>query len=65
MSPILKTDVYMHLTRSSSMQQRIDDLERLGIITIYYTARNNAQVIVITDKGRRIASLIRDIVAIL
>ena len=61
MSPVVKSDIYNDIARSSGMSKKIDDLYRLGIVEIYLTAHTNTNVVVITDKGREVAALIRNI----
>jgi len=60
MSPVLKSDLYNDISRGAGMPGKIDDLRKLGILEVYYTARTTANVIVITDKGRKVAKAIRD-----
>jgi len=63
MSPVMKSDVYSDISRSSGMSGKIVSLYRLGIIEIFGTV-SGAEILVITEKGRRIAALIREIVDI-
>jgi hypothetical protein len=65
MSPVLKSDLYNDVSRGSSMPDKIETLRKLGILEIYYTARTTANVLVITDKGRRVASIIRSMMDII
>ena len=60
MSPVLKSDLYNDVSRGSGMPGKLESLRRLGIIEIYYTARTTANVIVITEKGRMVARMIRE-----
>ena len=60
MSPVLKSDLYNDISRAATMADKLDDLRSLGIIEIYWTVKANSNVIVITDKGRRVASVIRE-----
>lgn len=55
MSPVVKSDVYNNISRANNMVKKIDDLEELGLIKIYKTARTNTNVIVITKKGKIVA----------
>ena len=59
MAPVIKTDVYNDVARSSSMLTRIDDLEAMGLVRIYPTGRTNNKVVTMTDKGREVAKTIR------
>jgi len=60
MSPVLKSDIYNDISRGAGMVEKLNDLQRLGIIEIYHTARTVSNVIVITDKGRKIAAIINE-----
>ena len=62
MSPVLKSDVYSDISRTAGMAEKLDDLREMGLIEIYNTVRSNSNVIVITDKGRAVANMIKDIV---
>lgn len=64
MAPVIKTDVYNDVARSSSMLTRIDDLEEMGIVKIYATGRTNNKVVTMTDKGREVAQMIRKMIEI-
>ncbi len=64
MSPVLKSDVYSDISRTAGMAEKLDDLREMGLIEIYNTVRSNSNVIVITDKGRAVASMIKDIVGL-
>lgn len=60
-SPVMKSDVYENVSKSSSIPVKISELEALGIVNVYQIAKNNSNVLMITPKGRRIARLINDI----
>lgn len=64
-SPVMKSDVYNDISRSSSMSDKLCDIENLGLIDVYQTIRNNSNILMITDKGRKVAGLIEDLVRIL
>ena len=34
----------------------------MGLVKVYCTARTNSQILVITDKGKQVAGLIKEIV---
>ena len=65
MAPVIKTDVYNDVARSSSMLTRIDDLEAMGIVRIYPTGRTNNKVVTMTDKGREVAKVIRKMIEVI
>jgi len=58
MSPVVKSDIYNNISRANNMPKKIDDLEKLGLIRIYRTAKTNTNVIVITPKGKMVADQI-------
>ncbi|MBE6519317.1 MAG: hypothetical protein E7Z70_07295 [Thermoplasmata archaeon] len=62
MSPVLKSDIYNNVSRSGGMVEKIEDLVELGLVKVYCTARTNSQILVITEKGKLVAGLIREIV---
>ena len=62
MSPVLKTDIYNDLSRSAGMSDKIEELHQLGLLEMYSTSRANACVVVITDKGRKVVEIIREMV---
>ena len=62
MSPTVKSDIYNDVSRSATMPGKIDTLERLRLIQVYRTAHTNTNVVVITDKGRKVAEKIRELV---
>ena len=62
MSPVLKSDIYNNVSRSGGMVEKIEDLVELGLVKVYCTARTNSQILVITDKGKQVAGLIKEIV---
>ncbi len=62
MSPVLKTDIYNDLSRSAGMSDKIEDLHHLGLLEMYSTSRANACVVVITDKGRKVVEIIRQMI---
>ena len=64
MAPVIKTNVYNDVARSSSMLTRIDDLEDMGLVKIYATGRTNNKVVTMTDKGREVAQMIRKMIEI-
>ena len=61
MSPVLKSDIYSNISRSATMAEKIEDLRKIGLVDVYWTAKANTNVVVITDKGRKIAGMFREI----
>lgn len=62
MSPVVKSDIYNSISRSANVVSKLDDLRDMGLIEMYHTGRTNMSVIVITDKGKRAASIIRQMI---
>ena len=64
MSPVMKSDVYSSISRSQGMIEKIESLYRLGLIDIYSTV-SKAEILVITDKGKRVAGMVGQILDII
>ena len=64
MSPVLKSDIYNDISRASTMSVKLDNLREIGLIEFYSTVQGG-NVVVITDKGREVVSLIKDMVEII
>ena len=64
-SPLTKTDIYNDISRSTGVMRKIDELQEMGLIDIYTTGRTNLNVIVITEKGKQVAEIIRTMVDVL
>jgi len=62
MSPVVKSDIYNSISRSANVVSKLEDLQDMGLIEMYHTGRTNMSVIVITDKGKRVASIIRQMI---
>ncbi|WII07178.1 hypothetical protein PED39_06195 [Methanomassiliicoccales archaeon LGM-RCC1] len=62
MSPVVKSDIYNSISRSANVVSKLDGLRDMGLIEMYHTGRTNMSVIVITEKGRKIASVIRQMI---
>ena len=60
LSPVLKADIYNDISRCSTMPEKLEDLKKTGLVEIYHTGRTNSNVIVITEKGRKVADLIQE-----
>ena len=65
MSPVLKSDIYNDISRSGRMADKLDDLYSLGLIEVYRAGRTDSRVIVITEKGRKVAAMINDIIGLI
>ena len=61
MSPVIKTDIHAHVSRCAGMNDKIDDLAGLGLLKVYHTARNNTNIVVITEKGKEVADRLQAI----
>ena len=47
------------------MPNKIQELYDLGLLDIFYTGRTNTNVIIITEKGRRVADRIMQLVELI
>ena len=65
MSPTVKSDIYNDISRSATMPGKIDTLRKLGIVEVYRTTHTNTNVVVITEKGRKVAEAIKDMLDII
>jgi len=65
MSPVVKSDVYNDISRSSNMPEKIADLYDMGLIDVFSTGRTNNNVIVITEKGKAVAEKILSIIDVI
>ena len=65
MSPVLKSDIYNDISRCSNMADKLEDLRSLGLLEIYNTGRTNSNVVMITEKGRKVAESIKEIIELL
>lgn len=65
LSPVVKSDVYNDISRSVNMASKLNDLYEMGIIEIFGTGRTNTNVILITEKGRKAARMIRELIGII
>ena len=65
MSPVMKTDIYSNVSRCSSMAEKIDTLYSMGLVDIYHAARTNSEIVVATERGKRVAEQIEAIVDII
>ncbi len=64
-SPVVKSDIYNDISRSVNMASKLNDLYYMGLIEVYGTGRTNTNVIVITDKGREVAKMIKQILEVI
>jgi len=47
------------------MGEKVKMLEEWGLVEIFYTAYTNSNVVVITEKGRKVASIVRSMLEII
>ncbi len=64
-SPVLKSELYNNISRGTGMPEKIEELRELGIIQIYRSIHNTTNIVVITDKGKKVAAMIRDMLELL
>ena len=65
MSPVLKSDIYNDVARSAGIAAKLEDLRDMGIIEIYCTGRTNNNVIVMTEKGRKVARKLEALISLI
>ena len=64
-SPVTKTDIYNNVARHANMLPKLQDLYEMGLIDIYETGRTDSNIIIITEKGRRAAGIIHELVSVI
>lgn len=57
-----KSEIYESVARNGRMVDKLEALERNGLIVMDCQGGTNRAVITLTDKGRRVAELIRDLI---
>ena len=60
LSPVLKSDIYNDISRCSTMPEKLEGLQSAGLVEIHHTGRTDSNVIIITEKGRKVADLINE-----
>ena len=60
--PANKTDIYSNISRNVNMADKMDALQRMGLICIHDTFEKNMSYIVLTDKGERVADIIQEMI---
>jgi len=65
MSPVMKSDIYNDVSRCSNMAQKIDTLYSMGLINIYQAVRTKSNIVVITERGRRVAESIEEMIDVI
>lgn len=58
--PAIKSDIYANISRNVNMADKLETLQKLGLITIYDSFERNTCYIVLTDKGEKIANMIEE-----
>ncbi len=58
--PRTKMDLYQEVSKNPRMPDKIADLERVGIVSMW-AQENRATMIGLTDKGREVALILRRI----
>ncbi len=58
-SPVMKTDIYSEISRSAGMSDKLDSLREAGLIEIYGSEDARTDYIILTEKGKNVASKIR------
>ena len=65
MSPVIKSDILNNVTRCSSLNEKLDDIEHLGMIKTYRLARSNTIVYVATPKGKEVTRILDDLLDVI
>lgn len=63
-APVLKSDIYSHVSKSGSMLKRIDRMKELGLIDVRYTGYLNSYMVSLTVKGKAVVRRIRSLVEV-
>ena len=56
-----KTEIYENISRSARMPEKLEALKESGLICMDCYGNTGRAAITLTDKGRRVAELIRDL----
>ena len=65
MSPVMKSDIYNDVSRCSNMAEKIDTLYSMGLINIYQAVRTKSNIVVITERGRRVAETLEEMIDVI
>ena len=57
-----KTEIYENISRSARMPEKLEALKESGLICMDCYGNTGRATITLTDKGRRVAELIRDLI---
>lgn len=60
--PAIKTEIYDKVSRNSSMQRRLEELQDYGLITMYSSPDVRTVFVVLTDKGEKVAGQIEELI---
>ena len=60
--PAIKTELYNNVSRSYSMNKKLDRLQEIGLLTTYSSKDGCEIFVVLTDKGEKVARYIEDLI---
>ena len=63
--PAIKSDIHANISRNSGMADKLETLEKMGLIAMYDSFENRTCYIILTDKGEKVAALIEDMIQII
>ncbi len=63
--PAIKSDIHANISRNSGMAEKLETLEKMGLISMYDSFESRTCYIILTDKGEKVADLIEDMLEII
>ena len=63
--PAIKSDIHANISRNSGMAEKLETLEKMGLIAMYDSFESRTCYIILTDKGEKVASLIEEMLEII
>lgn len=63
--PAIKSDIHANISRNSGMAEKLETLEKMGLIAMYDSFESRTCYIILTDKGERVAELIEEMLDII
>ena len=63
--PAIKSDIHANISRNSGMAEKLETLEKMGLIAMYDSFESRTCYVILTDKGEKVAALIEDMLEII
>ena len=63
--PAIKSDIHANISRNSGMAEKLETLEKMGLIAMYDSFESRTCYIILTDKGEKVAELIKEMLDII